>query len=164
MIEDLFEKPVLVLGCGNILLGDDGFGPAVIDRLNGEGNLPDDVLAIDMGTSVRDVLFDITLSEKKPEVIFIVDAVDRPERKPGEVFEITVEEIPENKTSDFSLHQHPTVNMLAELQDNYPIEIKIIAAQMETVPEDIAPGLSPAMQGAVNRASEKILSELGTRR
>ncbi len=164
MIEDLFEKPVLVLGCGNILLGDDGFGPAVIDRLNGEGNLPDDVLVMDMGTSVRDILFDITLSEKKPEVIFIVDAVDRPERNPGEVFEITVKELPENKTSDFSLHQHPTVNMLAELQDNYPIDIKIIAAQMETVPEDIAPGLSPAMQGAVNRASEKILSELGIRR
>ncbi|MFC1798879.1 hydrogenase maturation protease [Thermodesulfobacteriota bacterium] len=162
MIEDLFEKSTLVLGCGNILLGDDGFGPAVIERLNQEGNLPDDVLAMDMGTSIRDILFDITLNEKKPEMIFIVDAVARPDKKPGEVFEIPVEEIPENKTSDFSLHQHPTVNMLAELQDNYPIVIRIIVAQMEIIPEDIAPGLSVAMQEAVKKACEKILSELKT--
>ncbi len=161
MIKDLFEKTILVLGCGNILLGDDGFGPAVIEQLNGEENLPDDVLAMDMGTSIRDILFDITLSEKKPETIFIIDAVARPDRKPGEVFEIPVEEIPENKTSDFSLHQHPTVNMLAELKDNYPIKIKIVAAQMETVPETVAPGLSPAMQSAVKTACNKILKELG---
>lgn len=161
MIENLFEKKILVLGCGNVLLGDDGFGPAVIASLNANENLPDDVLAMDMGTSIRDVLFDITLSEKKPDKIFVVDAIDRPGRKPGEVFEIPVEEIPDNKTSDFSLHQHPTVNMLAELQDNYPIEIRIVAAQMQAVPEDIAPGLSPAMQGAVKKACKKILSELG---
>ncbi len=164
MIEDLFEKSVLVLGCGNILLGDDGFGPAVIECLNREKNLPDDVLAMDMGTSIRDILFDITLSENKPKMIFIVDAVDRLDRKPGEVFEIPVEEIPENKTSDFSLHQHPTVNMLAELKDNYPVVIKIVAAQMETVPEDIAPGLTPAMHGAVKIACEKILREVSTRK
>ena len=164
MIEDLFEKSVLVLGCGNILLGDDGFGPAVIECLNREKNLPDDVLAMDMGTSIRDILFDITLSEKKPKIIFIVDAADRQDRKPGEVFEIPVEEIPENKTSDFSLHQHPTVNMLAELNDNYPIEIKIVVAQMETIPEDIAPGLSPAMHGAVKTACKKILREVSTRK
>ena len=143
MIEDLFEKSVLVLGCGNILLGDDGFGPAVIECLNREKNLPDDVLVMDMGTSIRDILFDITLSEKKPEMIIIVDAVDRPGRKPGEVFEIPVEEIPENKTSDFSLHQHPTVNMLAELKDNYPIEIKIFVAQMEPFPKILLPGCRP---------------------
>ena len=33
MIEDILKKPILILGCGNILFGDDGFGPAVIEHL-----------------------------------------------------------------------------------------------------------------------------------
>lgn len=160
MIEKLFKKKILVLGCGNVLLGDDGFGPAVIACLNANGNLPDDVLAMDMGTSIRDILFDITLSERKPDKIFVVDAIDHPGRKPGEVFEIPVKEIPADKASDFSLHQHPTVNMLAELQDHYPVEIRIVAGQMQALPENIAPGLTPVMQGAVREACEKILREL----
>ena len=160
MIEALFKKSVLVFGCGNILLGDDGFGPAVIRELSDHYQLPEDVLAMDMGTSIRDTLFDLTLSEKKPDKMIIVDAVDRPGRKPGEVFEIPVEEIPENKVSDFSLHQFPTVNMLAELKENYPIDIKIIVAQMDTIPESIKPGLSEAMEKAVKEACEKIAAEL----
>lgn len=28
-----YKKSVLVLGCGNILFGDDGFGPAVVEHL-----------------------------------------------------------------------------------------------------------------------------------
>jgi hypothetical protein len=47
MIKDLFEKSVLIFGCGNILWGDDGFGPAVIQRLKERYRLPADVMASD---------------------------------------------------------------------------------------------------------------------
>ena len=57
MIKDLFEKSVLIFGCGNILWGDDGFGPAVIQRLKEHYRLPGNVLAMDVGTSIRDILF-----------------------------------------------------------------------------------------------------------
>ena len=33
VIPDIPDKNVLVFGCGNILLGDDGFGPRVIEEL-----------------------------------------------------------------------------------------------------------------------------------
>ena len=160
MIEQLFKKSKLVFGCGNILLGDDGFGPAVVDHLRKNYSLPDDALVMDVGTSIRDILFDLALSEKKPKKIIIVDAVDRPGRRPGEVFEIAIEQIPANKTSDFSLHQFPTVNLLQELQSHTGIEVKIIVAQIEDIPDTIRPGLSESMQGAIETTCKRILSSL----
>ena len=161
MISELFKKSVLIFGCGNILYGDDGYGPAVIQRLKEHYQVPDDVLALDVGTSVRDILFDLVLSDKKPKKIFIIDAVEYPNRKPGEVFEIPVEGIPDKKISDFSLHQFPTVNMLQELQEHSPIDIKIIVAQIELIPEEVTPGLTPTMANAVEATCHRLLAEIG---
>jgi coenzyme F420 hydrogenase subunit delta len=161
MIGEIFEKRVLIFGCGNILFGDDGFGPAVVGRLNEQHNLPGDVLAMDVGTSIRDILFDLALSEKKPAKLIIVDAVQYPDRTPGEVFEIPVEGIPEKKTADFSLHQFPTVNILQELKDQTAIEVKVIVGQAEKVPEEVGPGLSATMEGAVAAALKRVMAEIG---
>ncbi|MGB8990884.1 MAG: hydrogenase maturation protease [Desulfobaccales bacterium] len=160
MISKLFEKSVLIFGCGNILFGDDGFGPAVIQRLTEHYDLPDEVLALDVGTSIRDILFDLVLSDRKPQKIFIVDAVDYPDRRPGEVFEIPVEGIPAQKTSDFSLHQFPTVNMLQELKEHSPMDIKIIVTQIDTIPEEVKPGLSPAVTNAVDAACRTLMAAI----
>ncbi len=160
MISELFEKSVLIFGCGNVLWGDDGFGPAVIARLKEHYQLPEDVLALDVGTSIRDILFDLVLSDKKPKKIFIIDAVEYPDRQPGEVFEIPVEGIPDKKTSDFSLHQFPTVNMLQELKEHSPIEVKILVAQVESIPDEVTPGLTPAMLGAVETTCQRLMAEL----
>jgi coenzyme F420 hydrogenase subunit delta len=160
MISELFKKSVLIFGCGNILWGDDGFGPAVIARLKEHYQLPDGVLAMDVGTSIRDILFDLVLSDKKPKKLFIIDAVEYPDRKPGEVFEIPVEGIPDKKTSDFSLHQFPTVNMLQELKEHSPIEVKILVAQVEFMPEEVTPGMSAVMVEAVETTCQRLMAEL----
>ena len=157
---DMFEKRVLIFGCGNILWGDDGFGPAVIECLNEKHQLPDDILALDVGTSIRDLLFNLVLSDKKPQKIIIVDAVERPDRKPGEVFEIPVDAISPKKTADFSLHQFPTVNMLSELKEHSGIRVKIIVGRTESIPEEVRPGLSATMQGAVAVACETVLAAI----
>ncbi len=156
----IFEKSVLIFGCGNILWGDDGFGPAVIEHLNQHYSLPDDVLARDVGTSIRDTLFDLILSEQKPKLLIIIDAVDHPDRRPGEVFEIPVEGIPENKVSDFSLHQFPTVNMLQEIKEKSGMQVKIIVARTESIPEEVQPGLSESIQRAVPVACEQIMAAI----
>jgi coenzyme F420 hydrogenase subunit delta len=160
MIGPMFEKRVLIFGCGNILWGDDGFGPAVVSRLNEHYNLPDDVLARDVGTSIRDILFDLALSETKPKKLIIVDAVEYPDHAPGEVFEIPVEGIPEKKTSDFSLHQFPTVNILKEIKDHTGIQVKVIVGQAEAIPEEVKPGLTETMAAAVAAACERIMAEI----
>jgi coenzyme F420 hydrogenase subunit delta len=160
MIKDLFEKSVLIFGCGNILWGDDGFGPAVIERLKEHYPLPDNVMVMDVGTSIRDILFDLVLSDKKPQKIFIVDAVEYPDRQPGEVFEIPVEGIPDKKSTDFSLHQFPTVNMLQELKEHSRIDIKILVAQIESIPEEVKPGLSPVVTTAVDTACQLLMAAI----
>ena len=160
MLSQLFNKSVLIFGCGNILWGDDGFGPAVIQALTERYQLPDGVLALDVGTGIRDILFDLTLSDQKPKKIFIIDAVEYPDHQPGEVFEIPVEGIPAHKTSDFSLHQFPTVNLLHELKEYSQIDIKILVAQIEAIPEEVQPGLSPIMTRAIDTACQRLLADL----
>ena len=113
----------LVLGVGNILFGDDGFGPEVVRHLSGQYEIPDDIYVMDVGTGARKILFTVTLSEARPEEIVIVDAVDCGQRN-GEVFEIPAEALPENKIDDFSLHQVPTSNLLrGELQERCGVNV-----------------------------------------
>ena len=161
MAQEMFDKSALVFGCGNILFGDDGFGPAVVKYLEENYELPADVMVMDVGTSIRDLLFDLTLSESKPQKIIIIDAVDFQDHQPGEVFEIPAEAIPPKKTADFSLHQFPTVNMLREIQDHTRVEVHIVVVQAEEVPEEVKPGLTPVVEGAVKEAAARILSILG---
>ncbi|MDD5642281.1 MAG: hydrogenase maturation protease [Syntrophales bacterium] len=161
MARQIFGKSALVFGCGNILFGDDGFGPAVVNYLQENHPLPVDVMVMDVGTSIRDLLFDLMLSERKPQKIIIIDAVDFPDHQPGEVFEIPVDAIPPKKTADFSLHQFPTVNMLQELQEHTRVEIHIVVAQVKEVPEEVKPGLTPVVEGAIKVAAARILSILG---
>ena len=160
MIGQLFEKSILIFGCGNIFFGDDGFGPAAVNYLKDHYALPDNVLVMDVGTSIRNILFDLALSEKKPRKIIIVDAVDYPDKRPGDVFEIPVEGIPEKKIADFSLHQFPTVNILQELKDHTGIQVTILVAQTAEVPDTISPGLSKPMEVAIVAACERIMLDI----
>lgn len=155
----------VIFGCGNRIMGDDGFGPAVIEELNSEYRLPKTVAAIDAGTAVREYLFDYLLSpEDRPQNIIILDAVDFDDRQPGEVFAISPSAIPVKKIHDFSLHQFPSVNLLAELEEHTGIRVAIVAAQVEVIPGEIAPGLSASMEKAVPLACEKIAQILSVNR
>ena len=149
---------IRIFGCGNTLMGDDGFGPAVVEKLNTDASLPASVEAIDAMTGVREYLFDYLLSEEgRPEHIIILDAVDFQGRRPGELFWIESSSIPAKKIHDFSLHQFPTVNLLQELETHTSIKVSILAAQAEYIPDQIEPGLSNSMKSAVNEAYKQIV-------
>jgi len=42
-VPECYQKSTLILGCGNTLFGDDGFGPAVIHFLEKHFKVPKDV-------------------------------------------------------------------------------------------------------------------------
>jgi hydrogenase maturation protease len=46
---------IAVIGLGNVLLGDDGFGPTVVERLRSSWRMPDNVELIDAGTPSLDL-------------------------------------------------------------------------------------------------------------
>jgi len=149
---------VLVLGCGNVLFGDDGFGPAVADYLNENFYLPEELCVANVGLSAREILFTIALSDVRPARIIIVDAVDAG-RAPGELFEVDLSELPEKKIDDFSMHQMPTSNLLRELENLCGVEITIIAAQVERIPDRVSPGLSSRLREAIPAACELVLKK-----
>jgi len=148
----------LVLGCGNELFGDDGFGPAVARRLRHRPGLPGSLLALDVGTSVREVLFNVVLSPVRPRRVVVVDAVDMG-RPPGEVWTIAARDLPEIKRDDFSMHQLPTSNLLRELSELGGVDVTCVVGQVDGLPSEVRPGLSPPVESAVERAVEMILGE-----
>ncbi len=152
------DKSVIIFGCGNILFGDDGFGPAVAEELESKYNIPEHICIINAGTSVREFLFNITIDEKRPEKIIIVDAVDVG-KQPGEVFEIDLDDLPENKIDDFSMHQIPTSNLLRELRDFCGVDVRILSCQVENIPELVEPGLSEPLKGKVKEICEIIVKK-----
>jgi len=158
-IPDYYRKPILILGCGNILFGDDGFGPQVVEYLKKNYSIPENVGIINAGCSVRNILFNVVLSEKKPEKIIIIDAMNAG-KIPGEVFEIELEDIPENKIDDFSMHQLPTSNLLKELKDLCRVYIKIFSCQVENIPKSVSTGLSKRLLDSIPKVCELIINEV----
>ena len=158
MEPDWYDKSILILGCGNILFGDDGFGPAVAQHLQDNFTIPADVCVLNAGTSVRKILFDTILSDRKPSKVVIVDAMDF-EREPGEIFAIDLDSYPNIKLDDFSMHQIPTSNLLRELRDFCGIEVIVTACQVSNIPETVNPGLSDSVKAAVKRAAEMLAKE-----
>jgi coenzyme F420 hydrogenase subunit delta len=149
------RKKILIAGCGNKLFGDDGFGPEVVDYLTDHYEIPEDVCLLDVGTGIRKILFTLTLSEARPEEIVIIDAVDKG-REPGEIFDILLEEVPIEKTDDFSMHQVPSSNLLKELQDLCSVKVKVMVCQIRTIPETMQSGLSEPLEKAVPLMAKKI--------
>ncbi len=152
------RKEILIAGCGNKLFGDDGFGPEVVEYLTKNYSIPENVCLMDVGTGIRKILFTISLSESRPELIVIIDAVDKG-RNPGEIFEISLDEIPEEKIDDFSIHQVPSSNLLKELQDLCSVKVRVMACQIKKIPETIQSGLSAPVKKAVPLMAQKIAEE-----
>lgn len=154
-VPDYYNKDVLILGCGNPLFGDDGFGPAVAEYIIEHCRVPSNVAVMDVGTSIREILFNFLVFEKKPQALVIVDALDCG-HEPGEVFKASIEEIPEKKIHDFSLHLMPTLNMLQELRDLAKVEVIILATQPSYIPEEVEEGLTEPVEKAVKETADYI--------
>jgi len=156
-IPSYYSADRLILGVGNPLFGDDGFGPAVVEELENRGRLPNGMLALDVGTGVREILFNLLLSDERPKRIIIIDALDCG-RSPGDVFKVSIEEIPAIKKHDFSLHLAPSLNLLKELKESGRVGVEIIACQPESIPEIVRSGLSAPVRKAVQETADYLLT------
>ncbi len=151
---------VLILGVGNLLFGNDGFGPNVIEYLARHYAFPTDICAMDVGTGARKVLFTVALSDTRPEELVIIDAVDWG-NKVGDVLEIPVESLPVTKVDDFSLHQVPASNLLRELQADCHMQVTVLVCDVGHVEQVIQPGLSVEVEEAVASAARIISDRYG---
>ena len=67
--EKIFKGKVVIVGIGNTLRGDDGFGPALIKRLEGKVK----ACCIDAGSAPEN--FTGKIVKEKPDTILMVDAL-----------------------------------------------------------------------------------------
>ncbi|ROR01686.1 hydrogenase maturation protease [Desulfosoma caldarium] len=160
----LFSAAAVVLGCGNTLFGDDGFGPTVAEALATHALCPAHACVVDAGTAAADLLFDLVLSPQKPKALFIVDAVQMSGRNPGELFWLALEDIPAAKRADFLMHQFPSADLLRELAQEGGVKVAVLAVQAGWIPNHVAPGLSESVARAVPHAVEILLKALASER
>lgn len=102
LLDDGFEPPtceLLVVGCGNILRGDDAFGPRLLREL-WQAGLPDGVRCADGGTAGMDVAFQMRGARR----VVIVDAASTGSA-PGTIFRVPAAEVAAPRDID-GLHTH----------------------------------------------------------
>ncbi len=92
-----YEAEILVVGCGNVLFEDDGFGPTVIGALQEhfkEDEIPENTQFIDAGTSAPHFIF--SLPHESWKKLIVVDVVDSGD-EPGTVRRFEVTELPRGR-------------------------------------------------------------------
>ena len=149
-------KNILILGLGNILLGDEGVGVRVVEQLLSR-SLPDEIEVIDGGTAGYEL---INFFEGKEKVI-IVDAV-KTDDTPGSVYKMDLSVVQEDETVQLSLHQIGLKNVfkMASMMDLNP-EVTLVGI----VPKDYQDyniGLSDEVEKAIPLAIETVLKEIET--
>jgi hydrogenase maturation protease len=150
-------KPILILGLGNPVQGDDGVGCRVAQELE-QRALPDNVEVLEGGTPGIGLL---NLIEGRARVI-IVDAAEM-HIAPGEFRRLTAEHLVlTGSAQQLSLHRSGVVDALAlARQLNIPLpEIIFLGVQPACI--EWCDVLSPAVQAAVPRVIAAILDEVTT--
>lgn len=168
----LFQAPIVVLGCGNTLFGDDGLAPKAVSMLAKEahstGHFPH-VAFVDAGTSVRSLLMDLTLSPANMRRLIVVDVVQEKGRATGDIAveymqaaahgqrgvgqaqsasSVTFTAGPQKHAlpawGDSSLHQAPTRALLHRLHATLGIELIVVTVQAGYIPPLMDDSLSPS--------------------
>lgn len=141
---------IMVLGLGNILLGDEGFGVHVVRRLKQVG-LPASVRIEEGGVGGFDLLGLIANMEK----LLVIDVM-MTDIQPGELRLIGSDRMPgEPGKQIISFHQIGVLELmhLAELVNCRP-EVTFLVTRPKKM--DWSLELSPALQSAVDKAVEEV--------
>ncbi len=125
--DDLCAHPrgqQVVVGCGNLLRGDDAVGPILIRHM-WERGVPDVVTLVDGGTAGMDVAFKM----RGASLVTIIDASDTG-AEPGTIYRVPGHELEDLETLDgIHTHQFRWNHALAFgrwlLGDQYPSEVVV---------------------------------------
>jgi hydrogenase maturation protease len=145
--------PILVLGLGNMLLSDDGVGPALLQQLSeNEGRWKGVVEFLDGGTQGLALLGH--LSGRR--ALIIVDALKRG-APAGTVHRLTLPELREVSPGRASSgHESNAGELLAaaQLLDELPDRLFVVGVEPEKIVTGL--GLSPTVQEALPAASDQV--------
>ena len=163
------DRDILVAGIGNIFLGDDGFGVAVVEQLAARPQ-PDRVRVTDFGIRGFDLAFALL---DEPEATILVDAMPRGE-PPGTVYVLEPvldaedsASIPDHAEGSFEGHAMTPASVFALVRTlgGKPRNVTVVGCEPLTLgPENVGQmGLSEPVARAVPEAVavvEQLLARL----
>lgn len=146
---------VTILGVGNFLFTDEGFGIHVIKRLESQYRFPEDVLVVDGGVLGINLLGIIS----QPRHLIVVDII-RNGQPPGSFHRLAGADIPRRIRMKTSLHQVDLLEALTlcEALDSVP-ETVIIGVEPEDM-ETMGFEPTPTLQAKIDPMIDRILAEL----
>ena len=147
----------LLVGCGNTLYGDDGFGPEVINYIK-ENNIkfPGDTCVIDGATSAPHYIF--TLPQEKWKNIIIIDIASLNEEA-GIIKVLDLDQIHEEDRY-MDVHGLSATYPLHDLKDK--VNIKLILIQPKNVPIEMEMGLSKVLEDKIPQTIDKTIEVLNS--
>jgi hydrogenase maturation protease len=146
---------VLVLGIGNLVMGDDGVGVMVAQKLQQRYRFPDNVEIMDGGTLGLDLLPKL----ENISHLILIDAVETG-NKAGTCVRLYGNELPIALETKLSPHQMGLKDLLAvsELMGHSPQEMVLIGVQPGSIEMEI--GLTPEVEAQVDTLVTNVLIEL----
>lgn len=149
------NQRVTILGVGNMLLTDEGFGVHVVQRLGRQYRFPENVSLVDgnvLGLSLLETISD-------SEYLIVVDAVKN-SGEPGTFYCLKGDDIPKRVIAKNSLHQVDLLEVLTfcRLWDHLP-ETVIFGVEPKDI-DTLNDELSPEVFSRIEETIQKVLREL----
>ena len=146
---------VLVLGLGNVLLGDDGVGAAAVARIERDYHVPPGVRLEDGGTLGLSLLGLLAESEH----VILVDAV-RTDSPPGTLVRLDGADVMDAVYERLSTHQVGVADLLeaARFIDRYPATVVLLGLVPDVI--DLAVVRSSAVDAGLDALVAAIVREL----
>lgn len=150
------KPPTLVLGLGNVLLGDEGGGVHIIALLDEGFTLPPEVELLDGGTSGMDLLEAVAGRDR----LIIADATTA-DAPPGTVCRLADAELQVWLRQRLSPHQFGLADLLAvlALSGEAPRQVVLYGVVPEAM--DLNLSLSATVAPAARRVAAQIAAEVG---
>jgi len=155
------HNKTVIIGFGNILMGDEGIGVHIIHKLETEykNYKIENIEFIDGGTSCMDVFLSL---ENNISKLIIIDAVIG-DKNPGYIYKFyysELEKIQSTGINKISLHELNIIDALKSVKEIIQLPKKIIFFGIQ--PKDIKPqiGLSEELKKKINNIIKSVMMEV----
>lgn len=146
---------IMVLGIGNILFSDEGFGIRVVEKLYDLYEFPENVSLVDGGVLGLNLMGMISQADH----LIVIDAI-RNKGSAGDLYRLEGDAIPERIRAKNSLHQIDFLEALTLCQalDKVPKTV-ILGVEPEDM-ETLSLELTATIRGKIDRVIDMVLAEL----
>jgi hydrogenase maturation protease len=155
MTPETGRRSTVVLGLGNPLMGDDGLGLAVLERLRSEWEVPTHVDLVDGGTWGMNLLPIIEDADR----LILIDAI-RTGAAPGTLVTLERANLPRYLAHKLSPHQIDLKEVLALAELRGTLSEATVAIGAEPAVVELSTELTPLLEAQVDAVARRVVERL----